>query len=86
MRTDTGASSEYADVTIDGQSFGQCNPGYPESNCEWYTCSLSKSQLTTSSSNIPIRLQYSGSVSTGVRCSYNGLIGMGVARITFTHN
>ena len=85
MTTDTGADSEYADVTIDGQSFGRCNPGYPDRDCRWYTCSLSKSQLTTSSSNIPIQLQYSGSV-CGTSCTYNGLTGTGVARITFTTN
>ena len=88
MSTDLGDSGEYLDITIDGQSFGRCDPRATEWECKcgtkWYNCTLSKSQLTTSSSNIPIRIQYSSNVGSWCSCSYNGLTGSGIARITFT--
>ena len=83
MSTDVDGGHEYLDITMDGQSFGQCNPSGSECGCGWWTCSLSKSQLTTSSSNIPIRIQYSSQVDNCI-CTYDGLTGNGVARITFT--
>ena len=83
MMTDVNGGSEYLEsITMDGQSFGQCHPS-GSADCSWWTCSLSKSQLTTSSSNIPIRIQYTSAVGS-FRCTYNSLTGNGVARITFT--
>ena len=85
MMTDVDGSHESLDITMDGQSFGRCNPSGSGCDCRWWTCNLSKSQLTTSTSNIPIRIQYSSGCGW-CPCTYNGLTGNGVARITFTQN
>ena len=83
MLTDLDASSEYADISINGNNVGRCNPNYGEGWCAWYTCTITPNVATSTNSEFTIRLQYSPAVNYLV-CSYDGQTGLAVARVTLT--
>ena len=79
------ASSEYVDITIDGQNVGTCTPNICQGCCTLHDCVISPSQITSSSSGIKVSLQYSiavqGSVAT---CPIDGQNWAAAALITLT--
>ena len=85
MITDLDDSNEYLDITIDDKSLGRCIPrANKHHSCDWHVCSISRTQITTSSSNVPINIQFSYGVSSShtVWCTSDDLTSHGVARIT----
>ena len=84
MLNDLDASHEYADISINGNNVGRCNPYFLPNNCAWYTCTISPTEATSTTSDLTIRLQYSQYVYTSSKCTYNGQTGNAVARVTLT--
>ena len=67
LRTDTGDSSEYADIILDGNSLGKCNPDGDDGDCTWYTCSnLLSKEIRTTSNEVDIKIQFSSGVKVGI--------------------
>ena len=89
MITDLSSSQEYATITVGTTELGTCDGGNTcDGCCTWYTCQgLTSNQITSTSTNINLVLQYSSEVSsTHAACtdSVSGSTGGGVARITLT--
>lgn len=90
MQTDLSSSSEYAAISLNGVSYGNCDGGnYCDGCCGWFDCNsqLSNNQITSSSSSISVRLVYSNAVqSSHSACtdSMSGQSGGGVARVILT--
>ena len=87
MLTDLDSSSEYADISINGNNVGRCNPvgiGYEAGSCRWYTCTISPTEATSTNSYLMIRLQYSPDVESVTPCTYDGQTWHAVARVTLT--
>ena len=83
MITDLDGNTEYADISINGNNVGRCNPFYGYGSCAWYTCAISPTKATSTNSDLMIRLQYSPAVGS-TTCSYDDQIGHAVARVTLT--
>ena len=82
MLTDLDRDNEYADITLNGISFGQCNPSSCQACCKWYNCSaLRTSPILGSPTGILVHIQYSNSASS-YRCTVNGHRDTAIARIT----
>ena len=83
MITDLDDSNEYLDITIDDKSLGRCIPrANKHHSCDWHVCSISRTKITTSSSYVPINIQFSYGVSSYTKCTSDDLTGNGVVRIT----
>ena len=82
MLTDLDSSSEYADISINGNNVGRCNPSFGQSSCAWYNCTISPSQVTPTTTTLTIQLQYSSAVNAIGVCSSDGQTGHAVARVT----
>ena len=84
MLTDLDSSSEYADISINGINVGRCNPSSGQGSCNWYTCTLSPSQVSSTNTILTIQLQYSSAVNDFAVCTFEGHTGHAVARVTLT--
>ena len=83
--TDLNAADEYVDITIDGQNVGRCTPNICQGCCTLHDCSLSPSQITSSSSGMKVSLQYSNAVQGSIaKCAIDGQNWAAAALITLT--
>ena len=82
MLTDLNSASEYADISINGNNVGRCNPSSGQGSCDWYNCTISPSQVTPTTTTLTIQLQYSSAVNDFAVCSSDGQTGHAVARVT----
>ena len=70
VRADMDASSEYVDITINGEDFGTCNPT-DSNDCSWALCSNYTSNgrynraISSATGNFAIRAQFSIQVDHG---------------------
>ena len=82
MLTDLDGDDEYADITLNGISFGQCNPSGGQQSCTWHICSaLTQSIIQTSTSSISVYIQYSDEVDD-FPCEVDGRNAPAIARVT----
>ena len=90
MQTDMSSYTEYAAISLNGVSYGNCDGGNTNDGaCGWYDCQsqISNNQITSSSTSVSVRLAYTSSVaSSHSTCtdSASGESGGGVARVTLT--
>ena len=89
--TDTEASHEYADITLDGKNFGRCNPSLSDHSCTWHNCSVMthgtnvKRQVITSPDGVIVfKAKYSSGVNQAQTCSVDGATGTAIVRVTLT--
>ena len=70
VRADLDASSEFVNVTINGENFGTCNPT-DSNDCSWALCSDYTSNgrynrtISSATGNFAIRAQFSLEVNSG---------------------
>ena len=91
MRGDMSSSGEYVDIYLNNVNYGRCYGGNQrdvDKLGDWYNCTseMNKKTISSSKSNIKVRLQYSSGVSasTSYRLldSYTGKVGYGgLARV-----
>ena len=99
MLTDLDWRGEYADITFTHSGstnvvIGRCDGGntcdavYNYVCCSWYVCQGLTSQISSSTTSIDVKFEYSSQVSSSswARCtdSSSGKSGAGVARIVLT--
>ena len=88
MRTDMDSSSEYAEIFIDGNSIGTCNPDGPENGCTYFPCTqINHNQnvprliVSSTTHKIQFRARYSSGVNVYKNCTSGGFTGPGIARV-----
>ena len=70
VRADMDASSEFVNITINGENFGTCNPT-DSNDCSWALCSDHTSNgrynrtISSATGNFAIRAQFSIEVNSG---------------------
>ena len=94
MLTDLSLSSEYADITFTHSGgtnvvIGRCDGGNTcDACCSWYVCQGLTSQISSSTTSIDVKFEYSSAVSSSswAHCtdSSSGKSGAGVARVVLT--
>ena len=77
MMGDLDSTSEYADLSIDGQSTGRCGDSSHSlryRSCEWLPCDSGLSDLTSANSVVSISLQYNSGYDASLSgpCTVNG--------------
>ena len=83
MLTDLDLNTEYADISINGNNVGRCNPNSGQGSCDWYTCILSHTEATSTNSHLTIQLEYNN-VYYDDKCTYDGHTAHAIARVTLT--
>ena len=83
MLTDLDSSNEYVDISINGNDVGRCNPNYGHRICDWYTCTISPTEATSTNSHLTIQLEYYN-VHDRDKCTYDGHTAHAIARVTLT--
>ena len=90
MRGDMNSGSEYVNIYLNDVNYGRCNGGNQNRGNlgDWYNCTseMNKKTISSSTSNIKVRLQYSSGVSSSTSYrlldSYTGKEGYGgLARV-----
>ena len=89
--TDTETRTEYADITLDGKSFGRCNPSLPDHRCTWHNCSVmthgtnvDRQPITSVDGVIQFKAQYSSDVDQSRTCTVDGETGTAIVRVKLT--
>ena len=88
VRADLDASSEFVDITINGENFGTCNPT-DSNDCSWALCSDYTSNgrynraISSATGNFAIRAQFSIEVNSGGK-SCSPWQTYGIVRFTLT--
>ena len=93
LRTDLNDGSEYAEIFVDGEGIGTCNPSGGQGDCTFFKCSqvnhgqnVPVKSVTSKSGVIHFRANYSSEVGSGsgLSCSVNGVEAAGFAVVTLT--
>ena len=93
LRTDLDAESENAEIFVDGESIGTCNPSGGQGDCTFFKCSqmnhgqnVPVKTVTSKSGVIHFQANYSSEVGSGsgLSCSVNGVEAAGFAVVTLT--
>ena len=91
LRTDTNDNTEYAEIFIDGQPIGICNPDGPVQECTYFNCSqlndgknVPPRLVSSTTGFIQFRANYSYTVQDFAPCTEGGITAVGFARVTMT--
>ena len=84
MLADIDHSTEYANISINGNFVGKCNPNHGQGSCNWHTCDINPRQAFSTNSVLPVKLQYSVGVNNFATCTFGGQTGHAVARVFLT--
>ena len=81
IRGDTKSNLEYADLSINGQTFSRCNPIVPN-DCKWHDCGWNR-ELISVNGDFDITATFSNQVDDGgSKCTLNGTRTYGAVRVT----
>ena len=86
MMGDLNSISEYADLSLDGQSTGRCgnsSNSLSSRSCDWLPCDSGLSDLTSANSSVSISIQYNNGYDYSLSgpCTVNGTSGVYAAAI-----
>ena len=91
LRTDTNDNTEYAEIFIDGQPIGICNPDPPSQGCTYFNCSqlndgknVPPRLVTSATGIIQFRANYSATVQDFAPCTDGEVTAIGIARVNIT--
>ena len=87
--TDTESHDEYADITLDGNNVGRCNPSLADHTCTWHSCNatnhhghVERQGITSTNGVIAFEAKYSRAVNQATTCTMDGATGTAIVRVT----